>query len=217
MRLKELEDRQKKEDAGKEVPGVFSAHKVAEQIRLEVRDVQTDRAEARREMELVSKVCLLEPEKPAQLICGAWKTEHEGWIRIDCVMDSGAAESVCPHGMIGHIEVVDSPGSKAGQHYLAANGGRIANRGQQLLPCMLGNGDITEAVFQVADVSRPLMSVSKVCEAGNRVIFGQSGGVILNLSSGKTTVFEMKDGVYVFPLWIPGLSLAGSAPFARRP
>ena len=132
-------------------------------------------------------------------------------------MDSGAAESVCPLGMIGHIEVVDSPGSRAGQHYLAANGGRISNRGQQMLPCMLGNGDATEAVFQVADVSRPLMSVSKVCEAGNRVIFGQSGGAISNISSGKTIVFEMKDGVYIFPLWIPCPSFAGSAPFQRRP
>ena len=70
MRLRELEDRQKKEDAGKEVPGVFPAHKVAEQIRLEVRDVQTDRAEDRREMELVSKVCLLAREaSSAHLWC----------------------------------------------------------------------------------------------------------------------------------------------------
>ena len=129
---------------------------------------------------------------------------------------SGAAESVCPLAMCQHIAVEDSPGSRTGQHYLAANGGRIANKGQQLLPVCLGNGARTEALFQVADVSRPLMSVSKVCDAGNRVLFGASGGVILNLSTGASTAFEMRDGVYVFPLWVPGPTIMASSPFGGR-
>ena len=44
-------------------------------------------------------------------------------------------------------------------------------------------GDETEVLFQVADMSRKLVSVSATCEHGNRVIFGKSGGVVVVLRS----------------------------------
>ena len=69
------------------------------------------------------------------------------------------------------------------------------------------------AVFQVAEVSCPLMSIGRICEMGNRVMFGASGGVVLNLASGQVTPFEKADGVYVFDLWVPPIS---EAPFAGR-
>ena len=80
------------------------------------------------------------------------------------------------------------------------------------IPIAMDNGSRTMATFQVADVSRPLMSVSKVCEMGNRVVFGAGGGYILNLETGATTPFETKDGICVFKLWIPPLS---ELPFGR--
>ena len=56
------------------------------------------------------------------------------------------------------------------------------------------------------------MSVSKVCEIGNRAIFGANGGVILNLATGASTPFTKKDGIYVFNMCIPPLS---ESPFGR--
>ena len=76
------------------------------------------------------------------------------------------------------------------------------------------NGARTSAIFQVADVSRPLMSVGKVCEMGNRVLFGAGGGYILNIASGEATPFYKRDGVYIFTIWIPPVSEAGAG-FAR--
>ena len=65
------------------------------------------------------------------------------------------------------------------------------------------------------------MSVARICELGNRVMFGAGGGIIMNLQSGEITVFEKKDGVYIFPLWIPPLQETQGAlanvPFGRRP
>ena len=90
--------------------------------------------------------------------------------------------------------------------YTAANGGKLYNLGQQHIPVSLDNGCRTVATFQIAEVSRPLMSVSKVCEMGNRVIFGAGGGYIMNIETGATTKFETKDGIYIFKLWIPPLS-----------
>ena len=99
--------------------------------------------------------------------------------------------------------ISDSPGSIAGLQYTSANGGRIANRGQQRLPVEFSNGTRSEALFQVADVTRPLVSVAAVCATGNVVIFGVGGGVIRNLKTGAETPLSRRDGVYIFQLWIP--------------
>ena len=108
--------------------------------------------------------------------------------------------------------VTDTVASKSGVYYTSANGGTISNDGQQTVPVCFENRIKTYAVFQVAEVSRPLMSVAKICELGNRVLFGAGGGVIVNLASGQSTPFYKKDGVYVFSMWVPPLS---ESPFGR--
>ena len=128
------------------------------------------------------------------------------------VVDSGAADSVCPRDLCPHFPVEVSEASKAGVYYTGANGGKLFNLGQTHVPVALDNGARSLATFQVADVSRPLMSVSKVCEMGNRVIFGAGGGYIMNIETGACTQFTKKDGIYVFNLWIPPLS---ESPFGR--
>ena len=138
--------------------------------------------------------------------------EDRGWSRVKVIMDSGAAESVCPRAMAPQFTVHDSIASRAGVYYTSANGGKIMNLGEQHVPVCLSNGARTIATFQVADVSRPLMSVSKLCEMGNRVIFGANGGMILNLQSGEATPFVKDEGVYTFEMWIPPLS---ESPFGR--
>ena len=151
-------------------------------------------------------------------LCANWKAEDEGWTKVECVLDSGASESVCPRTMAPHWPIEDSPGSTIGLHYTSASGGRMPNEGQQRLPIALGTGTRTMALFQVAEVSRPLMSVARVCEAGNQVLFGVGGGVIRNLSTGNDTPFEKRDGVYVFSMWIAPVSAVKNAPaFAGHP
>ena len=89
---------------------------------------------------------------------------------------------------------------------------RFMNLGGQHVPVCLANGSRTIATFQVAEVSRPLMSVAIFCEMGNRVLFGAAGGVILNLSTGEMTPCTKEEGVYVFDMWVPPLA---ESPFAR--
>ena len=127
-------------------------------------------------------------------------------------MDSGAAESVCPREMAPQFEVKDTLASRAKVFYTAASGGQIMNIGESNIPVCLENGARTIATFQVCDVSRPLMSVSRLCEMGNRVLFGANGGVIMNLATGQVTPFQKEDGVYVFEMWIPPLC---ESPFGR--
>ena len=145
-----------------------------------------------------------------------WHNEECGCEFIECILDSGASESVCPRSMAPDWPIEDSPGLRMGLHYLSASGGRIPNLGQQRIPIQLSTGVKTHALFQVAEVSRPLISVARLSEMGNAVIFGASGGVIRNMTTGADTPFVRKEGVYVFTLRIPPAEMV-SPTFVRQP
>ena len=120
-------------------------------------------------------------------------------------MDSGCGESVIPPDAIESYSIEESPGSKRGQHYLAASKHTIPNLGQQVLNIITDEEVDGKLKYQVADVSRPLNAVSEVCDAGNRVVFGKNGGVICNIKNGSQTWFGREDNIYVFEYWVrPG-------------
>ena len=59
--------------------------------------------------------------------------------------------------------------------------------------------------FQVADVVRPLTSVSKICDAGNgrnEVVFTADGGYIWHDTDQAYTPFNREDGIYVLRTWL---------------
>lgn len=60
----------------------------------------------------------------------------------------------------------------------------------------------TDVLFQLADVSCPLVSVSHICDHGNRVILGKGGAVIYNHMTGMEVPFERRGVVYILGLWI---------------
>ena len=175
-----------------------------------------DRQEAEIEQKRVETIgsFMTEPtgrseEMSPEALLASWRgIDPQGWMKVECVLDSGASESVCPASMAPHWPTRESAGSRMGLHYTSASGQRMPNQGEQHLPVAFDNGIKTTAIFQIAEVSRPLIGVGRVCEMGNRVIFGSSGGVIVNLSTGKETRFERKEGVYTFTIWIPPPELA---------
>ena len=113
------------------------------------------------------------------------------------VMDSGAGEHCCGPRCVPNLPIRPSAGSKRGQHYVAANGGRIANLGEQYMKMFTEDGAEADMVYQIAEVKRPLCSISRLCDRGNRVVFGKSGGLIHKLRSGQVTRFPREGGVYV--------------------
>ena len=78
----------------------------------------------------------------------------------------------------------------------------MKNLRQQKIKTCTEAGDETEVLFQIADVSKPLVSVSAICERGNRVIFGSRGGVVQNLRTGGFIPFERRNGINVLYLWL---------------
>ena len=135
-----------------------------------------------------------------------YKSMEAGWTKIRAIPDSGAVESVAPASMVPADRVHSSPGSERGQMYTTANGGEIPNEGQQYLPSVCGNGVCSEQKWQLSAVTRPLQSVGELCDAGNRVIFGRSGGIIQNIVSGEETYISRENGTYLVDLWIPPVS-----------
>ena len=65
--------------------------------------------------------------------------------------------------------------------------------------------------FKYVTSHAPLVFISAVCDKGNRVVFGRSGGVITNLAAGAEVPFERRGGVYALGLWVHRPRDAGAA------
>ena len=110
--------------------------------------------------------------------------EEAEFVKMDLVIDSGAADHVADTHEAPGYEVVPSEGSRRGECWKTASGDLIPNRGQMVLDMKSGNSSIT-STFQVGAISRPLWSVSKLCDAGCTVTFDAKKAVVVHQSSGK--------------------------------
>eukprot|EP00972_Heterocapsa_arctica_P110661 16292789-Heterocapsa_arctica.AAC.1 len=54
--------------------------------------------------------------------------------------------------------------------------------------------------WQCAPVTKPLFSVSHICDAGHWVTFEATGGYMVNLKSGRKTSVRRKNNVYVLDM-----------------
>ena len=53
------------------------------------------------------------------------------------------------------------------------------------------------STFQVAETNRPLMRVSKICDAGLNCMFNSAGADVMNAKGVAICRFERKGGLYV--------------------
>lgn len=118
-------------------------------------------------------------------------------------IDSGASNSVIPKGLMSHIPIDESIGSKMGVTYMAANGGVLRNYGQRRVYGKTNDGKDVQVTMQVTDVNKALGSVGQICEAGNKVIFSKNGGEIISDRDGSKTHFYRENGVYRMDIHVP--------------
>ena len=138
------------------------------------------------------------------------------WVQIDVVMDSGAAESVAPSSIAPWLDIKESEGSKFGRKYLSASGEVLPNLGEKNLDVVTEEGMAAKTTFQIADVTRPLCSIARVCDKGNQVVFHAEGGYVED-RHGNRSHFERKNNIYMmtFHALDPG-SKPSDAGFARQ-
>ena len=96
---------------------------------------------------------------------------------------------------------------------MSANGAKLPNLGEKHFSMVTTEGNLAEATFQVADVTRPLCSVTKICDKGNRVIFEADGGYVENYATGVRTKFQRQNNVYVMEMYVE--EVAAAPGFAR--
>ena len=98
--------------------------------------------------------------------------------------------------------------------YSAAGAGTkgIPNEGQQELLFYNEAGAPVPMRYQVAEVRKPLTSVSKICDRGNRVTFCRNWGYVQNLFTGQCTPLRRDGGVYMLDLWLATSPNINAAP-----
>ena len=93
--------------------------------------------------------------------------------------------------------------SKNGPGFRAANGTEIKHLGQRRLK---GQGDRFNPISvtaQVAEVKTALASVHQMLKSGNKVHFEPGNCYVQQMTTGKKTKIEEKNGTFEIGLWVP--------------
>ena len=142
---------------------------------------------------------------------GACAQEQRGWRKISMAIDSGACENVIDASEeVPGYEVKQGRASKMGVKYASATGEEIPNLGEVVLPMVTTRRSMR---MQAAEVSRPLASVKRICDAGHTVVFDQAGSYMYNKRTEEVNYFREDGGNYLVDVWIPPVA---EQDFARQ-
>ena len=130
-------------------------------------------------------------------------TAAEEWTEMELCIDSGACESVMPYELCRHIGVVESAQSREGVEYEVANGSCIPNLGERRCQIMTLGSMIPKTItFQVADVHKALLSISKCADLGYECQLGKEGGFLLDKITGERIPLIRRENLYMLKTWV---------------
>ena len=133
-------------------------------------------------------------------------------IEVEVTVDSGACETVMPSAMCTGIPIHRSSCSH-GAEYEVANGETIPNQGERRCHMMtLGSTTAKSIVFQVADVHKPLLSISRCADMGFYCHLGKDGGYMEDTITGERIPLHRRDNLYVMKTWIRADPSGGAVP-----
>ena len=115
-------------------------------------------------------------------------------VEFEVALDSGSIVNVChPDDVPGYV-LQESPGSRRGQNFVVGDGGRLKNMGQMALNLETrdekGSINMVSSTFQIAKVTRPLMSVGHICDQGLNVVFDKAKAVVSDKDGVEICVFH---------------------------
>ena len=150
-------------------------------------------------------------ESKAMLSSASPGTEEEEWIEIEFTADTGACDTVMPRAMCERIPIQPSLQSLRGMKYEVADGKEIPNLGERR--CLMWTDDAIQARhinMQVADVHKPLLSLSRCADMGFESRFGRTMGYLIDEQTGEVVPLARKGNLYVLRCWVR------AAPFGRQ-
>ena len=131
-----------------------------------------------------------------------------GWEEIMIAVDSGATETVIGETQAKTIPTTRS--SKPGIKYALANGELVDNEGEKKMVMSTAEGVVREFTAQVTEVNKPLLSVSKMVNAGYTVTFSPEGSYIYDGYDGTYQYLESRNGLFMLKGWVqPSVGFQG--------
>ena len=196
--------------------------------RKEGKRLETSKAAAEEAMKV--KIQKKEDEKSQERAQKDQKSSNSGELmhvgaqeekRVSITIDSGASETVANQETFAEYQLQSSPGSRAGVKYNTAGQGQkpLENLGQIKAGLWTEDGQPRSMLFQIADVKKPLGSVSRICAMGHRVVMDDEGSYIEHKESGNRTWLRQEGGVYLLDTWImdPAEAMRIIGPGFQRP
>ena len=134
-------------------------------------------------------------------------------LEFDVALDSGSVVHVCSIADVPGYRLDESPGSRKCQDFMMGDGGTIPNLGQSCLKLTDSSvGRDMQSIFQIAAVTRPLMSVGRICDEGHSVTFNNVCAVVNDPSGAEICRFHRSPG----GLYVAKLKLRSPSSFGRR-
>ena len=123
------------------------------------------------------------------------------WTEIEITVDSGACGTVLPRALCEGINILQNRLSREGVEYEVANGAHIPNLGERRCEMMtIGSNTAKRIVFQVADVHKPLLSISGCADMGFDCPLDDKGGHLTDKETGKRIPLERRENFYIMSL-----------------
>ena len=100
--------------------------------------------------------------------------------------------------------------------YYAADGFEIESLGECSINAVLEDGTELSTSFDVAKITKPLMSVHQMVRTGHQVVFGEKHSD-LQLKEGNRVLLRYERRLYMLDMWVKApIEIAKSSPFGRQ-
>jgi hypothetical protein len=140
-------------------------------------------------------------QEPAEFVEAMAAVVVPASCKMQVALDSGAGDHVVGPDDIPNFQVESSAGSRAGRGFIAADGNKIPNLGQaQVRVRDSATHSTFRSVLQVAEVSRPLYSVGKICDTGAEVSFTSTQATVKDKNGRVVAKFKREGGLYLAEL-----------------
>ena len=132
------------------------------------------------------------------------------WRELEVTVDSGACDTVLPTDECKEIRLHESDQSRKGLEYEVANGETIPNLGERRCVMMTENSSTPKRIaFQVADVHKALLSVTRAADMGYQCVLGKDGGYLQDTRSAEKIPIMRKGNLYVMRVWVKECPFSG--------
>ena len=136
------------------------------------------------------------------------------WMQVPCAVDSGACSHVAPPNLfaiLGPKTLIEKP------KFFGADGSPIENFGECPVKAVLDDNTQMNTLFNIAKITRPLLSVTQMTNNGHQVVFGKDESYVRISNSAKKIKLRKDGQLWMLDMWVQvPEDIARASPFARQ-